>query len=87
MGWRAIATTPLVAILIGGALPALAGGAVVTLGQPKPVLLPPPEFIPSPVTPPNGAPAPKITPLPPLTIEVAPVVVVPIPPRQPSARK
>jgi hypothetical protein len=85
MGWRAI--TALVAVLIAEAPPALAGGAVVTLGQPRPVLLPPPEFIPAPVTPPNGAPAPKITPLPPLTIEVAPVVVVPIPRRQPSAQK
>jgi hypothetical protein len=87
MHWRAIARTTLVVILIGGALPALAGGATVTLGQPKAVLVPPPEFIPSPITPPNGAPAPKITPLPPLTIEVAPIVVLPMPPRQPNAHK
>ena len=87
MGWHGITRTALVAILTSGAAPALAGGAVVMLGQPVPVLVPPPEFIPAPITPPTGATGPTIAPLPPLTIKVAPVVVVPIPPRQPSARK
>jgi hypothetical protein len=86
MGWRKITRSTLVALLISVAPPALAGGAVVMLGQPTPVLVPPPEFIPAPIAPLNGAPAPKITPLPPLTIEVAPVVVVPVPPRA-SGRK
>lgn len=85
--WRGIIRAALAALLISGAPPALAGGAVVVLGPPTPVLVPPPEFIPAPIAPLNGAPAPRITPLPPLTIQVAPVVVVPIPPRQPSARK
>jgi hypothetical protein len=87
MSWIAITRTALVATLISGVPPALAGGVVVTLGQPTPLLVPPPEFIPAPVAPANGAPAPKITPLPPLTLKVAPVVVVPIPPGQPSAHK
>ncbi|HEV2549022.1 MAG TPA: hypothetical protein VGU20_16900 [Stellaceae bacterium] len=86
MGRHGATRATLVALLISGAPPALAGGAVVTLGQPTPVLVPPPEFIPAPIAPLNGAPAPKITPLPPLTIEVAPVVVLPVPPRA-SARK
>ena len=86
MGGREITTATLVALLVSVAPPALARGAVVTLGQPTPVLVPPPEFIPAPIAPLNGAPAPKITPLPPLTIEVAPVVVVPVPPRA-SGRK
>jgi hypothetical protein len=86
MGRRWIVRIILAAIVISVALPALAGGAVVMLGQPTPVLVPPPEFIPAPIAPLNGAPAPKITPLPPLTIEVAPVVVVPVPPRA-SPRK
>jgi hypothetical protein len=87
MGWRGFTRALLVALLISGTSPALAGGAVVMLGQPTPVLVPPPEFIPAPIAPLNGAPAPKITPLPPLTIEVAPVVVLPVPPRVSSARK
>ena len=87
MGWRGITRTALVALLISVAPPALAGGAVVMLGQPTPVLVPPPEFIPAPIAPLNGAPAPKIAPLPPLTIQVAPVVVMPVPPRASSARK
>lgn len=86
MGWRKVTRITLVALLISVAPPALAGGAVAMLGQPTPVLVPPPEFIPAPIAPLNGAPAPKITPLPPLTIEVAPVVVVPVPPRA-SGRK
>ena len=86
MGWRGITGLTLVWLLISVATPALAGGAVVMLGQPAPVLVPRPEFIPAPIAPLNGAPAPKVTPLPPLTIEVAPVLVVPVPPRA-SARK
>jgi hypothetical protein len=85
--WRGFTRAILVALLMSGTSPALAGGAVVMLGQPTPVLVPPPEFIPAPIAPLNGAPAPKITPLPPLTIEVAPVVVLPVPPRVSSARK
>lgn len=86
MSWRGITKTTLVA-LISGTSPALAGGAVVMLGQPMTVLVPPPEFIPAPIVPPNGAPAPSIAPLPPLTIKVAPLVVVPLPPRAQSTRK
>jgi hypothetical protein len=66
---------------------AAAAEAQVTLGQPTRILVPPPEFIPAPVVPPNGAPAPKITPLPPLVIQVAPVVVIPVPPSVQGARK
>jgi hypothetical protein len=87
MSWRGITKTTLVALLVSGAPPALAGGAVVMLGQPVPVLVPAPEFIPAPIAPLNGAPAPKITPLPPLTIDVAPLVVVPVPPRAQRTRK
>ncbi len=76
-----------IAIGLCGAGAAAAAEAQVTLGQPKRVLLPPPEFIPAPVVPPNGAPTPTITPLPPLVIQVAPVVVVPVPPRVQGARK
>ena len=86
MSWRMITKATLVA-LISGTSPALAGGAVVMLGQPTTVLVPSPEFIPAPVAPLNGAPAPSIAPLPPLTIKVAPLVVLPPPPRAQSTRK
>ena len=76
-----------IVIALSAAGAAAAAEAVVTLGQPTRILVPPPEFIPAPVAPPNGTPAPKITPLPPLVIEVAPVVVVPVPPRGQGARK
>ena len=76
-----------IAIGLSAAGTADAAETQVTLGQPKRILLPPPEFIPAPVVPPNGAPAPTITPLPPLVIQVAPVVVVPVPPRVQGARK
>ena len=76
-----------VAIALSAAGPAVAAEAQVTLGQPTRIPLPPPEFIPAPVVPPYGVPAPKITPLPPLVIEVAPVVVMPVPPRAQGARK